>query len=459
MQSGSNVAAAANIGESKGPQRVLGTWDAIALIVGIVVGAGIFSFPSLVAANSASSTAFLAVWVLGGVISLIGALCYAELASTFPNAGGDYYFVKRAYGDKLAFLFGWSRVTVTQTGSAAILAYVFGDYASQFYSFGEFSPMIYAALLIILLTSINIIGIKMGTGTQKLLTALQVTGVFVVIGAGLLFAPSEAANTAPATQTNLFGLTMVFVLLTFGGWNEAAYISAEMKKGGKQIAHGLIFGILAITTLYILINFAYLNVLGLGGMAASNAIAGDVIRLTLGNEAAWLIGLIVVLAALTSANATIFTGARTNYALGRDFKALKFLGKWNDRSDSPTNALIIQALIALALIGFSAWTRDGLQAVIDYTAPIFWFFFLLTGISVFILRRKEPDVDRPFRIPFYPIPPIIFCLTSAYLLYSSVTYTGTGSLVGLAVLAAGGLVLIGISIFSASDKGDKLEDR
>ncbi len=430
---------------TEGPRPVLGMYDAVALIVGIVVGAGIFSFPSLVASNTASGTTFIMVWVLGGLISLIGALCYAELATAFPSAGGDYHFLRRAFGNMVSFLFAWARMSVIQTGSVAILSFIFGDYATQIYSLGPYSPMIYAGIVIAVLTVINIIGIQFGSGVQKVLTSLQILGVLTIIVAGLLFAPdgSAAAVSGEATGPGVttLGLAMVFVLLTFGGWNEAAYISSEMKRGRKQIAKALILGIFIITALYVLVNAAYLNVLGLGGIAGSSAVAGDVMRITFGDGAAWVIGVMVAIAALTSANASIFTGARTNYALGRDFRVFRILGYWNDRADSPINAFIVQGVIALALVGLSIWTREGIKSIIDYTAPVFWFFFLMVGISLIVLRRKEPDAERPFRVPMYPVAPNVFFLTSLYLLYSSLMYTGLGALVGVAVLGLGALIL------------------
>ncbi len=428
------------------PQPVLSLFDAVALIVGIVVGAGIFSFPSLVAANTGSTLTFLAVWILGGVVSLVGAMCYAELAAAFPSAGGDYHFLKRAFGNQLAFLFAWARMSIIQTGSVAILAFIFGDYVAQLYSLGEFSPIIYAALVIAVLTAINIIGIQFGAGVQKLLTSLQVLGILTILTAGFFFAPAETTAAAATTAADSpaissIGLAMVFVLLTFGGWNEAAYISAEMRRGSRQIARALIIGIFIITALYLLVNLAYLNVLGLDGVAGSQAVAGDLMRLTFGETGVWLIGLLVATAALTSANATIFTGARTNYALGRDFAVFAPLGRWNARADAPINAFIVQGVIALALIGLGMLTREGIKTIVDYTAPVFWFFFLLVGIALFVLRRKEADAKRPFRVPLYPLTPLIFCLSSAYLLYSSLAYTGWGAFVGVVVLAIGALLL------------------
>ena len=314
------------------PRKTLGLSDAIALIVGIVVGAGIFRTPSLVAANSADETIFFSVWILGGLISLIGALCYAELSTAFPNTGGDYHFIYRAYGQNMGFLFAWARMTVIQTGSIALLAFIFGDYMAEVYSPFSYSSIIYAALAVVILTAINIIGVQFGSGTQKLLTSLEVFGVLFVIVAGLFFSDTNIQDThspgAPSTS-NSFGMAMVIVLLTFGGWNEAAYISSEMKAGGTQIVRALITGLIAITFIYLLVNFAYMNTLGLDAMSKSGAVGTDVMKASFGTPGVMILAGIVALSALTSANATIFTGARTNYALGRDFKSFGQLGRWN----------------------------------------------------------------------------------------------------------------------------------
>lgn len=432
------------------PRPVLSMFDAVALIVGIVVGAGIFRTPSLVAANAGSGEFFLAAWVLGGGVSLIGVLCYAELTTAFPSAGGDYHFLTRAFGKRLAFLFAWSRLSVIQTGSVALLAFIFGDYLSQIYNLGEYSSVLYAALAVIVLTAINITGLKFGTGAQKLLTTAEVLGILLIITAGFFFAPTavETIESAPAV-TSVFGLTMVFVLLTFGGWNEAAYISAELRdgrKGKRRMARALILGILIITALYVLVNLAYLNALGLAGMAGSEAVAGDLMQVAFGSGGVWLIGILVAVSALTSANATIFTGARTNYALGKDFPIFSPLGKWNSEVSAPVNAFLVQGMISLALVGLGLLTRKGFETIVEYTAPVFWFFFLMVGIALIVLRTKEPDAERPFRVPLYPLTPIAFCLTSAYLLYSSLAYTGLGALVGVAVMLAGALVLIAIPV-------------
>ena len=421
------------------PKPVLSVLDAVAIIVGIVIGAGIFRTPSMVAANTGSEAMYMGTWLLGGIVSLTGALCYAELASAFPSAGGEYHFLHRAYGRRLAFLFAWARLCVVQTGSIAILAFIFGDYASQLWNLGEHTSEIYAALVVIALTLLNILGVTFGTGTQKLLTSLEVGGILLVILAGLFLAPAapEAAPVpAPATGGST-GLAMVVVLLAYGGWDEAGDISAEMGAGWKRLAGALIISLAIITGIYLLINWTYLRALGLEQMAGSEAVAVDLMQIAFGSGGVALIAILVAVSSLTSANATIFTGARTSYALGRDFRVLKGLGHWNRTASAPVNAFLVQGAIALVLVSMGLFTRSGFETAVEYTAPVFWFFFLLTGISLLVLRKKEPRAGRPFRVPLYPVTPLIFCLTCLYLLYSSLVFTGYGALVGVAVLLAG----------------------
>lgn len=433
------------------PKPTLGSWDAVAIIVGIVIGAGIFRSPSLVASSVDSESVLLTAWFLGGLVSFIGALCYAELIAAFPNAGGDYYFLLRAFGKKLAFLFAWARMSVVQTGSIALLAFIFGDYMAQLIDLGPYSSVIFAALIVILLTTINIMGLRLGTGTQKFLTSLEVMGVLLVIVAGFFFIPETQQADVPAVSEGgdgfgSLGLAMVFVLLTFGGWNEAAYISAEVKSGRGLMVKALIISIVTITGVYFLVNMAYLRGLGLEGMAASDAVAGNLMEIAFGQAGLVIMALIVVIAALTSANATIFTGARSNYALGRDFPIFSALGKWDSKTSGPVNAFIVQGVVSLILISLGLFSRSGFETMVEYTAPVFWFFFLLVGVSLFVLRFKEPEARRPFKVPLYPLTPLIFCGTSAYLLYSSIAYTGWGALVGVGVLLAGVLLQVAMQM-------------
>jgi amino acid transporter len=425
------------------PQPVLSVVGAIGLTIGIVIGAGIFRAPSLVAGFASSGSMVLLAWALGGVVSLIGALVYAELATTYPHAGGDYHYLTRAFGPRLAFLFAWARLAVIQTGSIALLAFVFGDYATTLFPLGPYSAGIYAFLMIAALTALNAAGVREGTGLQNVLTTIEVSGVVLVIVAGFSVsaAPEAASAAASAPASSSFGLMMVFVLLTYGGWNEAAYLSAELKDVGRNMVRALGLSLLVISALYILVNVAYLHALGMEGTAQSSQVAADVMRRAFGDGGAALISVLVVVSALTTANASVFTGARTSYALGCDVSGFRYLGQWNGRTGTPVNALMVQGLISLGLVVFGTLTRGNFQTMVDYTAPVFWLFFLLTGLAFFELRRREPHIPRPFRVPLYPITPIVFCGTCTYLLYSSLAYTGVGAFVGVAVLVAGAILL------------------
>ncbi|PIG90670.1 amino acid permease [Gloeocapsopsis sp. IPPAS B-1203] len=419
------------------PKPALAFGDAIAIIVGIVIGAGIFETPALVAANSSNGAVALGAWVLGGVVSLLGALCYGELATTYPHTGGNYYYLLRAFGKSVAFLFAWARMTVVQTGSIALLAFVFGDYASQLWRLGAYSPSIYAALAIALLTGLNIIGVQQSKIAQNLLTAAKVLGLLLVVGVGLLITTSPPQQIIPPTESSL-GLVMIFVLLSYGGWSEAAYISAEIRNVRRDMARSLVWSICIISTIYLLINLAYLRGLGLAGTAGSEAVAADLMRHAFGTPGAVFISFLIAISTLGATNATIFTGARTNYALGRDFAQFKFLSKWRNNGNTPIGALLAQGAISLVLVlGGTIAPRNGFEAMVDYTAPVFWFFFLLSAIALFVLRQREPQIPRPFQVPFYPLTPLLFCLICIYLLYSSLTYTGVGALLGLCVVLSG----------------------
>jgi amino acid transporter len=424
------------------PQAILTTRDTIAIIVGLVIGAGIFRFPPLVAGNSPDEAAFYLLWIVGGAISIVGALCYAELATAYPSAGGDYHFLQRAFGRGLSFLFAWARIAVITTGSIAVLGYTFGDYASNLVRLGAHSSAIYAALAVIALTAINISGIRETKGTQNVLTVLEVAGVVAVIVTGiLLVAPAPAPAAAAETKPFFAGapLAILFVLFTFGGWNEGAYISAELKERRSMVT-ALAVSIVTVTVLYLLINYAYVRSLGLAGVAKSQTVAADVLRLEFGEVGSKIISLMIAVAALTSINATIIVGARSNYALGRDWPVFAWLGHWDARSDAPRNALIVQAAVALALVVAGAFAAK-IETMVEYTMPVFWFFFMLVGVGLFVLRAKDPATPRPFKVPLYPVTPIIFVATCAYLLYSSLAYVRTGAWVGLGVLAVGGILL------------------
>ncbi|OAI53101.1 hypothetical protein AYO46_03710 [Betaproteobacteria bacterium SCGC AG-212-J23] len=425
------------------PKPLLSVADGTFLMVGMVIGVGIFKAPSIVAGNTATPVQFILVWLFGGLISLCGALVYAELAARHPGTGGEYTFLRRGFGDGAAFVFAWSRMTVIQTGAIAAVAFVFGDYASQIASLGERSSAIYAGLSVIALTALNFAGTLQTKTLQKVLETILIASLLGLAVAGIF----SGGQSAPAKGDGggALDLALLFVLFTYGGWNEAAYLGGEVRDPARNMMRILVMGVVAVTALYILVNIGYVAALGLQGVRDSKAVAADLMRAVAGDKGAVALALIVCVSALTTINAAIFTGARTNYALGRDFPLFAALGNWREAGSTPANALLLQGVLALVLVGAGSLTPDGFESMVAYTAPVFWTFFLLTGLVLVVLRRRE-GAAAPFRVPFYPLVTAAFCAMCAFMLYKSVTYImnpqygpkfGSAVLAGLLVMAAG----------------------
>jgi amino acid transporter len=425
------------------PRQLLSVADGTFLMVGMVIGVGIFKAPSIVAGNTATPLQFILVWLFGGLISLCGALVYAELAARHPGTGGEYTFLQRGFGDGTAFVFAWSRMTVIQTGAIAAVAFVFGDYASQIANLGERSSAIYAGLSVIALTALNFAGTLQSKTLQKVLETILIASLLALAVAGI-FSGGQAAPIK-GEGGGALDLALLFVLFTYGGWNEAAYLGGEVRDPARNMMRILVMGVVAVTALYILVNIGYVAALGLQGVRDSKAVAADLMRAVAGDKGAVALALIVCVSALTTINAAIFTGARTNYALGKSFPLFSALGNWREAGSTPANALLLQGVLALVLVGAGSLTPDGFESMVAYTAPVFWTFFLLTGLVLVVLRRRE-GAAAPFRVPFYPLVTAAFCAMCAFMLYKSVTYImnpqygpkfGSAVLAGLLVMAAG----------------------
>ena len=446
-------------GGASAPRPILRKRDAIGIIVGIVIGAGIFRAPPTVAGVTGDIGWMLVAWVLGAVISIAGALCYAELATTYPHAGGDYHFLTRAFGRRLSFLYAWARGMIINPGAIALLAFVFGDYLAGVVPFGK-GGAAWAATIVIVLTAINIAGLRASARTQNLLTSIEVIGLVAVAIAGLMVTAPAGATPAAFSSTpalGMFGLAMVFVLLTYGGWNEAAYISAEVSGGRRAIVTALLASLLIVAVIYVVVNVALVHGLGFKALAGSKTPATDVVAAAWGAGAGKVLALFVAVAALTSINATMIVGARSNYALGGDWPALSWLYRWDASRGVPLAGHIIQAVISLALVAFGALQHDGFETMVEFTAPVFWAFLFLVGISLFVLRVRDRDAraidaqanagvaaaERPFRVPLFPLTPIVFCAACGYLFYSSVTYAASKNAVhvSLLVMAVGVMAL------------------
>ena len=431
------------------PRRQLTVWHAVSVCVGTVIGAGIFATPPLAAAQAPSETLLMTAWALGGLLSLVGALCFAEMSAAFPDAGGDYYFLRRAYGEGVGFLFAWSRFAVIHTGSIAMLAFVFGDYLGQIVDIGPSGSALFGALMIVMLAAVNLAGIRFGIGAQVTLMIIVLFGLACVGFAGFWLGftgrPTPTAELPALGGHASFGVAMIYILLAYGGWSDAATLSSEMRDERRGITRALVIGMGLVTVLYLAANLAFLRALGLGGLISSAAPAADVMLVTFGRTGQVLMVGVVAMTSISVMNALLISGARTTYAAARDTGALaSVLGRWHVERGTPPAAIVALSLVALLLVGFGAVTRGGVSTMVDYMSPVFWAFMAMSGGAVIVLRRKHPDIARPFKVPFYPLLPIVFVGSSLCVLWSSVVYVKLGAVVGVAVLGAGAVALVAL---------------
>jgi amino acid transporter len=408
------------------PQRRLTLFDSTSIIVGIIIGSGMYKTAPLIAASVPGSLAVIGVWLAGGMFALIGSLCYAELAAMFPAEGGDYVFLSRAYGRPMGLLFAWCELWVVRPGSIGSLAFVFADYANQIHPLGPHASVIYAAGAIAALTVINLLGVASGKWTQNLLTVAKVVGLLAVVVIGFSHTAPEARPPEQPPEAN-WGLAMILILYAYGGWNDMAYVGAEVRDPEKNIFRALVSGTIAVTLIYVLVNAAFLHALGLEGLRQAPAVAADVARLGAGEWGAKAVSVLVAVSALGAVNGMIFTGGRIYYAMGKEHKLFALFGRWSPRFGTPAWSLAAQGLVALIVVlGFGLTLgkseAGGFGRMVEYTLPVFWTFLLLVALSVIVLRFRDPDRPRPHSVPLYPLTPLIFAASSAFMLRASLLH-------------------------------------
>jgi amino acid transporter len=423
----------------------LGLWDTTSIIVGIIVGVGIYETPGRVFASTSNSGQALGLWFAGGLFALLGALCFAELASTYPRSGGEYVYLTRAYGSWMGFLFAWAQLAVIRTGgSIAVVAYVFADYWNRLFGL-DAQESVFAAWVavvpIVVLTFINMLGVRFGKRTQNFLTGLKILGVIGILTAGFVFARSTGGERRAAHPAEGSGipLAMMFILWTYAGWHEGAYVAAEVRDRRRNLPLALLLGTGLVTLVYLLINLAY--VAGLGFEAAkTKTVAADLLDWTLGEKGAWAMSCLVVISALGALNGMIFTSSRIFAEFGSDHRLFVALGQWDRRWATPVCALLLQgtfSVIMVIVVGIWWSGQSGFDTLFRCTAAVFWLFFLLTAGAVLLLRHQEPDRERPFKVPLYPLTPLLFCAGCAAMLVGSLIEAPLETLVGAAVLAVG----------------------
>ena len=442
-------------------------FDSTCIIVGIIIGAGIYETSPLIASNVDSAVALILLWALGGIIALAGAMCYAELATAYPSDGGDYIYLTKAYGQRLGFVFAWAEYWIIRPGNVGMMAFVFARFAHDLAPLRpatdgvRFDYVVYASGAIILLTALNLLGVRAGKFTQNALTTTKVIALLVVFSVGMFLATpspitvlSEAPSLSPApTSWENYRFALILVLFTYGGWNEMSYVAAEVRDPRRNIFRALAIGTVAVTLIYLLVNLAFIRALGLQGTGESQAVAADVLRLRFGPNAGRMMSTFICLSCLGAINGLLFTGSRVFYAAGTDHDIISYLGQWSGRFDSPIRAFILQLIVTLGLIvGFGS--EQGFERLLRSTTPVYWFFATSVGLSLFVLRQRDPATERPHRVVLYPLTPLLFCASSAFMLYSSATYAyaaeerSVESLWTVAILL-GGLV---VSLWSGSNK-------
>jgi amino acid transporter len=424
--------------EAGAPRRVLTLLDCTCLIVGIIVGAGIYQTMPDVARGAGSGPALLAIWALGGVLSLCGALGYAELATALPRAGGDVVYLGRAYGRWAGFLFGWMQTLIVRPGDIAVMAFAFATHARAALGPGAPGTQALAAAAVIGLTGANLLGVRAGKWTQNVLTLVKVGGLLAVIAAAALAGDRSATAAASTPEPGALPLriALILVLFTYGGWNEMAYVAAEVRDPRRNLLRAVLLGTVAVCVLYLLANLACLRALGFAGLAAASAPAAAAVATVAPRYGGQLVAWLVALSALGAVGGLVFAGARIAFALGLENEGLRRLGGWSARVDAPVAALALQAAIALVLVA----ALGSFVETLLYTAAAVYLFYLATSVAVIVLRHREPDLPRPFRVPLYPWPTIVFAAVCAFLIHAAVTYRPVTAAV------AAGLILAGVPV-------------
>ena len=419
--------------------RVLTLLDATMINAGGIIGSGIFMVPATIALLTGSTSLILAVWVFGGLISLFGALSIAELGAAMPRAGGQFVYLNEAYGPVWGYLYGWSCVAVINTASIAAVGVAFSEYLGFFFPLSTMGIKSVAILSVILLTIINILDVKSGARAQNIFTLLKIGAIFGIISLGLVMDGGSAENIQPfypdrplPALVGPLGLAMVSVLWTYDGWIFITYVAGEVKNPGRNIPLSLVFCMLIVISIYLLINFVFTYTLGIGAMGTSTLVASDSAFIFLGEKGAVLVSIIILISLLGANNGFILTSARINYAMARNRLFFQQAAKVHPKFKSPANALIIQAVWACALTFSGTYNQ-----LITYIIFASWIFYAMSCAAVIILRKKRPEMKRPYKTPGYPYIPIIFILFAVFLTFNTILEAPRDAAVGAGIILAG----------------------
>lgn len=433
-------------------KRDLGLWGAASIVVGTVIGSGIFLVPKSMVQNVGSAEMVIFVFVFGGLLSLAGALTYAELSAAMPEAGGEYVYLREAYGPFFAFLYGWTQMWVAKSGSIATLATAFFTYMANFFPalegvITEFhvpllglltikTGQIFAMVVIGLLGWLNYFGVKVGGNVQVGVTVVKVGLIAMLIVVGLTFSGGNMANfsssvPAPGGVAGFFA-ALVAALWAYDGWNNVSMVSSEVKNPQRNLPLALIYGTVAVMAIYILANLAYFYVLPASGVAGSDRVAAAMMRQVWGDGGANAVSVAAMISIFAALNGSILTGARVPYAMARDRLFFRSIGDVHPKYFTPANSIIALTAWSMVLI-----LSGGYDQLFTYVIFASWILYGMATASVLVLRRKRPDMPRPYRALGYPVVPIIFVLVAAALIVSTLQKSPRESLMGLGIMATG----------------------
>ncbi len=436
-----------------GLQRVLGRPAAISIVVGTVIGSGVFLVPSSMIRLVGSVPELFMVWIVAGLLSLFGALTYAELAAAMPEAGGEYVFLTAAYGPFWGYLYGWTQFWVAKSGSIATLAAGFYTYLTIFIPALGFTiatvplpigpggkPLeihygqMVAIAVILGLGAVNYLGVRAGGNLQVVVTILKMLLILGVIAVGLFAGRGDfsylAQHIPSAGGIAGFFAAMVGALWAYDGWNNVSMVSSEIRDPQRNLPVSLIYGTSAVIVTYILVNIAYFYVLGPGGVAASGHVAADMMSKVQGSAAVTAVTVAVLISIFAALNGSILSGSRVPYAMARDGLFFRAAAPIHPRHHTPGNSILLLCGWSCVVV-LSGWFDDLYNFVIFGS----WILYLLTAASVFVLRRKAPSMPRPYRVIGYPVVPVLFCLVAVALLWSTLLTRPRESLMGLGLMA------------------------
>ncbi len=427
------------------PRRHLGAAQAVLLALGMIMSTDTLRTAPTVA-QSIGTWHFYGVWVLGGLMSMIGAFCYVEMATAFPDPGGDYNFLSKAYGREVGFLFAWSRFAIMHTGWIALMAFLFADYAASLVNLGHAGRTVFATGTVAVLTGLNLLHVRRGFLTQAGLVLLVALGFAAVVAAAVDLAatgqlPRVAAPVATPPSLSGFTVALIYIFLAYGGWSDAATLSAEVRSDRRGMLVAIMGSLGLLMLIYLALNGAMMAGLGAAGLARSTAPAAEVMGRAFGPVGQTLIVAVVGISAIASINSTLIVGARTTFAVARDTPLLAAIGRWHGGRGIPARAVLVEGGFAILLVVAGGFAESGFNAMVSYMTPVYWLFIVLSMGALMILRHRHPEASRHVRTPLYPLFPLLFMAISIYMFVGGLLDLGVGALYGAAVMVAGVLLL------------------